>query len=268
MIPEADPFRFEYMTPPKVREVVRECPVAIQPSGLLEWHGDHNAVGLDALKAYYACERAVVYVGGGALFPVNWVGTYGFTRYDGTVCFEWETTKSVFAQLYRQLVKLGFRVAFILTGHYGEWQMSALNAAREEVEAELGTRGVSARLFGAKPPDLVGARVKGEHAGISETSMLWAAGRAWGVELVHPGKIKSGREVVPRFDIPDESVPVREPEVWEWSDELGDPAACNPEAGEELVDLIARGVACEVLDALEELGYDYTPPGGPVTPPI
>ncbi|HME52160.1 MAG TPA: creatininase family protein [Candidatus Lokiarchaeia archaeon] len=115
----ADKYRYEYMRLDAIRGMLDRCPVAIQPAGLLEWHGEHNAIGLDGLKAYNICERAIQLLGDGALFPVNWVGTYGFIRYPGTICYDNFTTFQVFLQLFEQLIKIGFKVIVVLTGHYG-----------------------------------------------------------------------------------------------------------------------------------------------------
>ena len=41
--------------------------------GGLEWHGEHQAVGLDALKAEKLCELAAARSGGFA-FPTLWYG--------------------------------------------------------------------------------------------------------------------------------------------------------------------------------------------------
>ena len=119
MLHEADKFRYEFMRLARLRQVLQECPVAVIPSGLLEWHGEHNAIGLDGLKGYYICERAMLKLGNGALFPINWVGTYGFIRYPGSVVYDATTTRNVFIQLYREAIKLGFKVIAILTGQIG-----------------------------------------------------------------------------------------------------------------------------------------------------
>ena len=52
------------------RDLRERCPVAYLPLGTLEWHGLHNPVGLDALKAHalaVRCARSGGGVGGNGL---------------------------------------------------------------------------------------------------------------------------------------------------------------------------------------------------------
>ncbi len=117
-----------------LRAVLNRYPLVIQPTGLLEWHGAQNAVGLDGLLAYYICERAIQKIGDGVLMPLNWVGTYGFRRYEGTVCFDEATTQAVFEQMFRELLKIGFLEIAIITGHGGYWQEKTLRSACKNAE--------------------------------------------------------------------------------------------------------------------------------------
>jgi creatinine amidohydrolase len=260
MLPEANQYRYEYMRLDKLANVIKSCPVAIQPSGLLEWHGNQNAIGLDALKAYYICERTMLMLGGGALMPINWVGTYGFIRYPGTVCYDAETTYNVFIQIYRELIKLGFKVIVILTGHYGQWQMNTLRKARADIEQEAKEAGKEIKFFSWAPPNLVNHLFGGDHAGRYETSMLWRTGQAWGVDLVDVSKFETGVEQVPNYTLQSsEGIPIREPEEWNWNDDLRDKKLCSPEFGEKLIKAIASGIVYEVLDALDELKFDFSP---------
>nr|MDO8117964.1 creatininase family protein [Candidatus Sigynarchaeota archaeon] len=196
----------------RIREVLKTCPVAVQPSGLLEWHGEHNAIGLDGLKAYYICERAMELLGNGALMPINWVGTYGFTRYPGSVVFDQGTTFAVFVQLFQQLIKIGFKIVFVLTGHYGTWQMHELSNAKAFVEKELEEKHMrDVRLVAVREVDLSLGTFPSDHAQRYETSMLWRAGQSWGIDLVDVRGCKLGEERPPWYPVSDEKVPLREP---------------------------------------------------------
>src|SRR5438067_1901163 len=65
--------RYEEMLPSEIVAVRTACPIAYVPLGTLEWHGEHDAVGLDALKAHalaIECAKA----GGGLAFPPLWYG--------------------------------------------------------------------------------------------------------------------------------------------------------------------------------------------------
>ena len=52
--------RFEEMFPWEIAAAMAEAPLCYLPLGTLEWHGEHAAVGLDALKAHAVCVRAAV----------------------------------------------------------------------------------------------------------------------------------------------------------------------------------------------------------------
>ncbi len=254
-------YRYECMRLDRIREILKTCPVAVQPSGLLEWHGEHNAIGLDGLKAYYICERTMELLGDGALMPINWVGTYGFTRYPGSVVFDQDTTFSVFVQLYQQLIKIGFKVVFVLTGHYGYWQMHELNRAKAFVEQELAKKQVNGvRLAALRPPDLSLGLFGGDHAQRYETSMLWRAGQAWGTDLVDVRGCKVGEERPPWYALPDENVPLREPDPWTWQDDLANPSVCSSDFGEKIISRIATVMAHEIIELLNDVGIKYTPP--------
>jgi creatinine amidohydrolase len=50
--------RFEEMFPWEIAAAMVEAPLCYLPLGTLEWHGEHAAVGLDALKAHAVCAHA------------------------------------------------------------------------------------------------------------------------------------------------------------------------------------------------------------------
>ncbi|MBD3185756.1 hypothetical protein GF325_02915 [Candidatus Bathyarchaeota archaeon] len=259
MDPSINHFRYEFMRLSKIQAIIQSsCPVAIQPSGLLEWHGEHNAVGLDGLKARYICERAITLLDGGALFPVNWVGTYGFIRYPGTVCFDDDLTRGVFLKLYKELMKIGFKVVFILSGHYGQHQMKALHGALKEARAWAKRKGLEVRLVGCKPPDMVPHVFGGDHAREFETSMLMRIAEAWDMPLVDLGCFEKGVETVPRYEHVDDEI-IREPESWDWNTDLLDESVCSAKRGEQIIEAISKGIVLEIQENLNELGILHEP---------
>jgi len=64
---------YEQMLPHEIVERRTAHPVAYVALGGLEWHGEHLAVGNDALKAHRLCQLAA-HRGGGIAFPVLWYG--------------------------------------------------------------------------------------------------------------------------------------------------------------------------------------------------
>ena len=62
--------KYEEMQPSEINAVLRSCPLAYVVWGALEWHGVHNPIGLDALKAYYMTLELCRATGGVVLPPV------------------------------------------------------------------------------------------------------------------------------------------------------------------------------------------------------
>jgi len=65
--------RYEEMLPHEIVARRKNFPAAFMGLGGLEWHGEHLAVGNDALKAEKLCELAAARSGGFA-FPTLWYG--------------------------------------------------------------------------------------------------------------------------------------------------------------------------------------------------
>lgn len=65
--------RYEEMLPHEIVARRKRFPAAFIGLGGLEWHGEHLAVGNDALKAEKLCELAAARSGGFA-FPTLWYG--------------------------------------------------------------------------------------------------------------------------------------------------------------------------------------------------
>ena len=67
--------KYEEMLPHEIAAARASRPVAWLPIGTLEWHGVHNAVGLDALKARAICVKAAEEYGG-LCMPALWWGEH------------------------------------------------------------------------------------------------------------------------------------------------------------------------------------------------
>jgi creatinine amidohydrolase/Fe(II)-dependent formamide hydrolase-like protein len=259
MLPEANPYRYVFMRPSKVQRVVAECPIAIQPTGLLEWHGDQNPLGLDGMLAHYIGERAIIKLGGGALFPPNFVGTYGYARFPGTMCFDQATVTSVFTQMFREILKFGFKVVLLMTGHWGSFQEECLSTAVETVEQEIRDKGIAAKIFGMKWSTFLLGMGYGGHGQEGETAMVWRMSQHYGLDLVDLSNFQVGEEHVEQYPLDDQSIPVREPDPWPWEKDLRDPAICSPEIGEQMIDIISSGIVEHLTEELQDLGIEYEP---------
>ena len=137
--------QYEEMMPHEIVAARNAKPVAYLPIGGVEWHGEQNPVGLDTVKAHELCIRAAQQGGGLAMPALFW----GESResnllefnhnQDGKVTEKMDLPKENFApgymgrvtveeeyaaydqlltHIYYQLKSLGFRVIFVLCGHY------------------------------------------------------------------------------------------------------------------------------------------------------
>ena len=73
--------QWERMLPAEFRAALAALPVVFLPLGTVEWHGEHNALGLDALKAHELCVRAAHCAGGGVVHPPLYGGMGGLDMY-------------------------------------------------------------------------------------------------------------------------------------------------------------------------------------------
>jgi creatinine amidohydrolase len=65
--------RYERLRPTQIREAREAFSALYIPIGTIEWHGLHNPVGLDTLKAHALAVRCAE-AGGGLVFPPLWFG--------------------------------------------------------------------------------------------------------------------------------------------------------------------------------------------------
>src|ERR1051326_4390881 len=71
--------QYERLRPREGVAAREACPVAYLPIGTIEWHGFHNPLGLDSIKAHAMAVRCAQ-SGGGLVFPPLW---YGESREEG-----------------------------------------------------------------------------------------------------------------------------------------------------------------------------------------
>ncbi|MCR4415767.1 MAG: creatininase family protein [Thermoguttaceae bacterium] len=170
--PAAREVRLEHLRPGAIDAAMRACPTLFQPLGTIEWHGLHNVVGLDALKAHALCVQAAQR-GGGLVAPPLFGGVGGL---DQPHTFVIEPENDVFSvllrgwveKLCREAVRQGFRAVIVLTGHYG--------AAQQIVVRELAvrmTRALGVPVLGTPEYFLaLDVGYHGDHAAWGETSLM------------------------------------------------------------------------------------------------
>jgi creatinine amidohydrolase len=166
--------QWERMLPAEFRAAFEALPTVFLPLGTVEWHGEHNALGLDALKAHALCVRAAQIAGGGIVHPPLYGGMGGLDK-PATVIIEgemaWENLllRPWLEQLCMEFHRLGFRAVIMLTGHYGHNQQIVVRetAARMTQRLQIPVLGTPEYWLAHDVGYL------GDHAGIGETSLLW-----------------------------------------------------------------------------------------------
>lgn len=164
--------RLEYLRPGQIRRAQADCGTIFQPLGTIEWHGVHNVVGVDSLKAHALCVRAAQ-EGGGVVSPTLYGGVGGMSE---PHTFVMEPENSVYSnmlrpwleQLCREMVRNGFRAIIILTGHYGAAQQIVVRETAVRMSRALGIP-----VLGT-PEYLLAIDVNytGDHAAWGETSLM------------------------------------------------------------------------------------------------
>lgn len=187
--------RYEEMLPHEIVARRKKFPVAFIAFGGLEWHGEHLAVGNDALKGKKLCELAAARSGGFA-FPTLWYGeprvcglmevnhdkdggirkTMGFkaekfaTDYFGDSPEEQERSyRRLLRHVLVQMNTLEMKAVCMLCGHYpiAGWAAPVV----EEFNAAF----ADTKAFAASEPGYVdkSPHAGGDHAAKWETSYLW-----------------------------------------------------------------------------------------------
>lgn len=177
---------WERLFPAEFRQAMADLPVVFLPLGTVEWHGEHNALGLDSLKAHALCVRAAQRAGGGVVHPPVYGGMGGLDK-PATVVMEpelaWENhlLRPWLEQLCAELHRNGARAIVMLTGHYGHNQQIVVRETAVRM-----TRRLRIPVLGTPEYWLAhDAGYIGDHAGIGETSLLLH---------LHPDLVRMDRE--------------------------------------------------------------------------
>jgi len=172
--------QWELMLPWEFRKTFDELPVVYLPLGTVEWHGEHNALGLDSIKAHALCIHAAR-KSGGVVHPPVYGGMGGLDK-PATVIIEhemaWESNmlQPWIEQLCYEFKRIGFKAIIIITGHYGHNQQIVVRETAARMSEKLGIP-----VFGSPEYWLaLDAGYWGDHAGIGETSLL---------NYLHPGRV-------------------------------------------------------------------------------
>ncbi len=164
--------RYEQMKPDEIDAVIHRRPVAYIPWGALEWHGRHNPVGLDGLKAHHLC-LALCEATGGVVLPPVYAGHQTLKPWRGfghCVEISRSLVRQLVAEHLENLYEDGFRVLVIVMGHFGAGHIEAVQAGC----ADFAERHCYPKVWAFadwEPASWVDVKA-GDHAGIHETSLM------------------------------------------------------------------------------------------------
>jgi creatinine amidohydrolase len=134
--------QWERLFPREFERAMRELPTVYLPLGTVEWHGQHNALGLDALKAHALCVMAARKAGG-IVHPPLYGGRGGLDK-PATVVLESELTwdnhllRPWLEKLCGEFHRQGFRAIVMLTGLYGHNQQIVVREAAARMPGPRG----------------------------------------------------------------------------------------------------------------------------------
>ena len=157
--------RIERMRPEQIEAAKAQRPAIYVACGSVEWHGYHNPVGLDTLKAH---EQLVGLASrlGGVVYPPIFLGAGGgHTRWPSPFMVSAEPMIRVVTDLLHGFERDGYRKAILLSGHYPnqrEYMLPAVTLYRDEG----GTIDVLSLIENQAPG------VAGDHAAKYETSYI------------------------------------------------------------------------------------------------
>ncbi len=182
--------QFEEMFPWEFAQAIAQAPICYIPLGVLEWHGEHNAVGLDALKSHAVCIRAAQQSGGIVLPPLYWAtdtredlddgqyltgGVESGERYHVPGNMFWirpEIFRQLLLDIYEAARRRGFRVIVVVTGHWStRGNLPVIRASGEDFLAQHLQMKWAMLTDQEVVPDL---HYPHEHAAGGETSLLMA----------------------------------------------------------------------------------------------
>lgn len=216
-------------------------PVFIVPTGLLEWHGDHNPLGLDTLKVYVICLRAAKLLGG-IVLPPNYYGRLGFSSYTGTLTYSEGCLNILFTELFYQLKKAGAKVTALITGHYGGCQVDFIKRVAANFEKE--NPAIKILAMPEYDDTLIDGRAPADHGGFYETSMMMAVNGS----LVEMPLLKKQPDKMKIYDDPPNDY-YKESADWQWIDRVFD---SNAEDGNRCLDAMAETIAEKIKGLLPD----------------
>jgi len=173
---------FATSLPRELETEIARAPIAYLPWGAHEWHGAHNPVGLDGLKAGFLANELCRETGG-VVFPTVYCGhtTVANLGFPHSLEFDAETVASLARDYLRELARAGFKIIVIVLGHWGLHHGAIV---RREV-ADFNARQSSTRAWAVQENEILHEPgYPDDHGGAEETSFMMS---------LLPGKVDLSR---------------------------------------------------------------------------
>jgi creatinine amidohydrolase len=160
--------RYGDLRPHQIEAIRDRASVAFVPWGALEWHCLHAPIGLDNVKAENIC-LAIAERTGGVVLPAIPLGVNTIKPFKGfahSIDISEGLAAQVAEEICLQLADEGFSVVILMTGHYPQEQIDALEEAVRR--ARLSAPKTVYEVWADNR--LLGDAFQGDHAGATETS--------------------------------------------------------------------------------------------------
>ncbi|HLY62664.1 MAG TPA: creatininase family protein [Terriglobia bacterium] len=161
--------RLERLFPNEITERIARTPILVIPLGTIEWHSHHLPLGLDGLVAAAVSEK-IAERADAVLAPVSYWAVGGIP-FPYTLNLSASIVEPVLEAVFEQYAAMGFRVIVAFTGHFGLEQTISVKRAALAVMRKSDV----AILAVAEYDFTTDIGYTGDHAGVGETSLLWAA---------------------------------------------------------------------------------------------
>lgn len=163
---------YEHLLPYQFAARIEDHPLVYVPVGSLEWHGEHMALGNDAIKMHALCCEAAR-LGGGIVFPPVYYGIpymvdYGQAyAHDANLPMTREFLRNHLDVTLHALETVGFRAAILATGHTCREQRDLMREIARDYTGAMNVYGTDDMEW-ANDLDF-----NSDHAAKWETSILW-----------------------------------------------------------------------------------------------
>lgn len=164
---------YDQLRPNQIEAIQKINPIAYLPWGAIEYHGNHNPIGLDSIKALNLCVD-LAKEKGGLVMPVINLAANLIKSYPGvhfpkhSIEFSETLIKLICEEYLEQLVQQGFKIVVLLSGHAGEPHQNILKNVAEEFNKKYPNNYFWAFAeFDILPDDLLVAN----HSALGETSL-------------------------------------------------------------------------------------------------